>query len=91
MELTTPMVYSPARGKNEDKYGILSGPQCVCCMKPLKGEYYGVHMGALGELIDTSIDEADVKRLTGQESQGWFDIGKTCSKKFESRFIFKQS
>lgn len=87
--LTTPLIYSPSREKNEDKYGYTDGSQCICCMKPLVGEYYSVHMGVYGDLFDVSLDENLVEELTGQPSQGWFEIGKTCSKKFPSNFIMK--
>lgn len=88
--LTTPLLYSPSRERNEAKYGYLSTPQCICCKKPLnEGTYYSVHMGVYGDLFDVSLDENLVEELTGQPSQGWFEIGKSCAKKFPSNFIMK--
>ena len=88
--LTTPLLYSPTREKNEYKYGYLSTPQCICCKKPLnEGTYYSVHMGTNCDLIDISVADVDVETLCGQESQGWFEIGKSCAKKFPSNFIMK--
>ena len=88
MKLTTELYNSPQRDNNEEKYGILSDNQCICCMKPMKeGESRVVHMNTDWVVVHKSVTEEECKELTGAESQGCFPIGNSCAKKMPKDFI----
>jgi len=90
MEIKTHKLYeSPSRDKNEEKYGTISGNQCICCMKPMKeGEVSMVHMTTDWVAINV---ETDDKGYINEEhqSQGCYPIGNSCAKKMPKEFVFK--
>lgn len=90
MNKTTELYESPKRQQNENKYGILAGPQCICCMKPIETpkSAYSVHMNTDWLAVHPSISEDLCAAETGSESQGWFDIGPECAKKMQG-FVIK--
>ena len=61
------------------------GQCCLFCGRALslKNRYW-VHMTTSAHLIDVNVDESQVNN-----SQGWFPIGATCSKKIPSEFSVK--
>lgn len=89
---TFPLYESPMRDKNEDKYGITAGNQCICCMKPMKeGETKTVHMNEHWVAVSNEVTEENCLELTGANSQGCFDIGNTCAKNMPSNFIIDKT
>lgn len=89
--LTHKLYESPHRDRNEEKYGHLSGNQCICCMKPLKdGETKWVHMNTDWLAVDKSVSEEECEALTGAGSQGCFNIGNSCAKNMPDNFIFDE-
>jgi hypothetical protein len=79
---------SPLREQNEEKYGHLASPQCICCMKPIKTESpKRVHMNTAWKAVSNEVSEDNIKELTGAESQGCFEIGNDCAKKMPKNFI----
>ena len=81
--LTKELYLSPAKDRNEEKYG-LSADQCICCGKPMKqGERLYVHMNTHGMAVNHTIPEEKCLELTGAESQGCFPIGNDCAKKMK--------
>lgn len=85
---TYPLYESPNKVKNDNKYGTLSGNQCVCCGAPLPaGSTKMVHMNTNWKAVNIAILEEDVEAETGYESQGWFCIGNDCAKKMPSEFV----
>lgn len=81
-QLTKPLYESPIKERNEKKYGITDGNQCICCSKPLKDkDTLHVHMNTNWEAVSPTIDEKNFVELTGYESQGCFPIGNDCAKK----------
>lgn len=85
-----PLYESPKKFQNEDKYGIISGFQCICCMKPIKNNEtaYTVHMNENWEVVHPSLSEDECEGKTGSKSQGWFDVGPECAKKMKG-FVIK--
>jgi hypothetical protein len=69
-----------------EKYGYSAGPQCHCCGIPLKNDNYLIHMTTDGTIVPANIDENLV-----ENSQGWFEIGPECKKKYPSEFIYKRN
>lgn len=90
MEKTMKLYESPSKQRNEDKYGILAGPQCICCMKPIKNinNAYSVHMNTDWLAVNPLISEELVEAETGAQSQGCFDVGPECAKKMKN-FVIK--
>lgn len=90
MKTTTELYESPMKEKNEDKYGTISGPQCICCMKPIKNATtsFSVHMNEDWVVVHPSISEEDCLEMTGANSQGCFDVGPECAKKMKG-FVIK--
>ena len=90
MNNTIELYESPMKAKNEDKYGILSGPQCICCMKPIKNldSAFTVHMNENWKVVHPSIDEQSCFIETDANSQGCFDVGPDCAKKMKG-FVIK--
>jgi len=87
-DLTAELYESPQRDKNEEKYGNISGNQCICCMKPMKsGEVKMVHMNTGWVAVHTSVTEENCEELTGDGSQGSFPIGNSCAKKMPKGFV----
>lgn len=82
---THPIYESPKKDQNEEKYGILSGNQCICCMRPMKaGETKAIHAVTSWEAVN--VDESELPE--GYTSQGLFPVGNSCAKKFPKEFIF---
>lgn len=80
---TYPIYTSPDKEKNEEKYGNGSNT-CVCCARPTTGNLF-IHATTDWKAVDT-LDEKEVPN-----SQGCFDIGSDCAKKFPKAFIFKKN
>jgi len=90
--LTAELYRSPSRDKNEDKFGVLSGNQCICCMRPMKDvEVNYVHMNEDWKAVQDNVTDKNCKELTGANSQGLFPIGSTCEKKMPKGFIIYKS
>lgn len=90
--LVKSLYVSPVKERNEEKYGTLSTPQCICCMKPIKEENpLYVHMNTDWMAVNPEIvTEANCAELTGADSQGCFEIGNDCAKKMKG-YTFKLS
>jgi hypothetical protein len=90
MNKTMPLYESPVKDRNEDKYGTISEPQCICCMKPIKNiqNAYTVHMNTDWLAVHPSISEEMCAAETGADSQGCFDIGPECAKHMKG-FVIK--
>jgi hypothetical protein len=84
--LTGELYNSPMRDRNEEKYGHINN-QCICCMKPLKGNTKMVHMNTNWQVVHKLVKEETCLELTGAESQGFFEIGNDCAKKMKNGFI----
>lgn len=85
---TYPLYVSPVKEQNEEKYGMASGNQCICCSKPMKDtETKTVHMNTNWVAVRNDIDESRCLELTGADSQGSFNIGNSCAKKMPKEFI----
>lgn len=80
-DLTKPLYVSSQKDRNENKYGIISGKQCICCSTPMgEKESLSVHMNTNWEAVNPKIvTEQNCLELTGYESQGSFDIGNSCA------------
>ncbi len=78
-------IYSDNHEDNIDKYGYSAGPQCHCCGIPLKNDNYLLHMTTDGKIVPENVNEEDV-----EDSQGWFEIGPECQKKYPSEYIYKR-
>ena len=88
METTHPLYESPQKEANEEKYGLTTENQCICCGKPMKdGETKMVHMNTNWLAVRNDISEDECKTLTGADSQGSFNIGNSCAKKMPKEFI----
>lgn len=90
MELTTQFYESPKKQQNEDKFGYMSEPQCICCMRPIKNieAAFTIHMNENWEVVHPSINENECEEKTGFKSQGSFDVGPECAKKMKG-FVTK--
>lgn len=80
-QITKKLYESPAKERNNDKYGE-EGAECICCGKPMKaGEVPHVHMNESWLAVRPDITEENCEKLTGNKSQGLFPIGNECAKK----------
>jgi len=83
---------SARKAKNLELYGDHSD-SCICCGKrqnDKKTEQKYVHMSESWLMVNTDKVNDDGS-ITGHESnsQGFFPIGNTCSKKYPKEFIFE--
>lgn len=85
---THPLTYTASRQRNAKKYGSVNY-QCVICLKPMKeGETKRVHMNEDWLMVRKDVPVEQCKELTGSNSQGFFEIGNGCAKKYPKDFIF---
>lgn len=62
---------------------------CECCGKKLKNKVYQFHATTNWTAIPVSLTEEDLKKYD-IDSQGWFDVGSTCAKKFPKGYTIKK-
>ena len=68
--------------ENYDRYGC---DGCIICGKPMKegSDDYWVHLTIVGDICEDSGEIKDQANGERDEiAQGWFQVGKTCYKKF---------
>ena len=84
-----PLYQSPMKDINIEKFGERSN-MCECCGKTMnENESLMVHMNTTWMAMDNSIvTEFDAEK-NNFESQGYFKIGNSCSKKMPLNFIHK--
>lgn len=79
---TSAIPQSKNKERNLEKYGDNSN-SCICCGKPT-GTNLFVHMTTDWQMVN----EGDEKKVGN--SQGFFPIGRECSKLIENEFVFKK-
>ena len=58
--------------------------ECICCGRKLDSKHnVWVHMNVEWVAVNPEIPEEDCEKVTGAESQGWFQIGNECAKKMK--------
>ena len=86
--LTHELYESPTKDRNEEKYGMTTGNQCICCMKPMaEGETKRIRMNEYWVAVRTDVKIEDYLNLTGAQIQGEYEIGNSCAKKMPKEFI----
>lgn len=77
---TAEIYESPIKERNVEKYGYCQN-QCECCGKPLTANAYYFHASTDWEALPLSATDSEIS-AAGLESQGTFNVGASCAKKF---------
>lgn len=84
---THPIYESPIKERNIEKNGYQDN-QCECCGKLMKegSKRFYFHANTNWEAMPINATDEEIEKA-GFESQGTFDVGSSCAKKFPKEFI----
>lgn len=81
---TIPFIQTDSFDKNIQKYGY-NDNTCECCGKPMKGVKYGIQTIEGPDVIPANVTQEELD-ASGLVSQGFFQIGSSCIKKYPKAY-----